>query len=460
MKNVANATVVAVTLLGLGLSQSTDAGYPDAPDVHPELSRMLQMAGETRETEPMAGLPKRLELVGFLNLGITSDVWAHDDVAYVAGLLVDGGPAPTVKLVDVSDPEDPRLIVELPAPPGSSPQDVKVAKIRTDFFRGDLLVVGNDGGEPPAFGGVQLWDVSDPESPLLLSEPRIGPVHNTFLYQADDRAFVLLAIPFAEAFTAFLPPFVTFGDFVIVEVTDPRNPEVIADWGAGKDGGFPFGADFPGFPVPCGDPMCRGGFPAIFCHDVWANKKGTVAYLSYWDLGLVLLDISDPAHPTFIGRGEAPLSDDGDLHNAVPARGGKLVITGDEDFDPVPWGFMRIFDTSDPDSPVQSGTFATDRALNDPVPSFDFPRSIHNVVVKGNKAFISWYAEGIRVVDVGSPSNPRELAAFVPPPETGSGVFWGVFEDHDLIFGSDIFSGLFILELTDNDEPDDDSDSD
>ena len=83
MKNVANATVVAVTLLGLGLSQSTDAGYPDAPDVHPELSRMLQMAGETRETEPMAGLPKRLELVGFLNLGITSDVWAHDDVAFV-----------------------------------------------------------------------------------------------------------------------------------------------------------------------------------------------------------------------------------------------------------------------------------------------------------------------------------------------------------------------------------------
>ncbi len=435
---------LAITLL-LGLSgvqqlataesgsQSQTSGWPGAPDIHPGLTQAIQAALQGQGGVMRAPVEKNLSLVGFLNLGISSDVWTHGNFAYVGGF----GAGETVKVVDISDPTNPVLVNQLPTVAGS-PQDVKVAKINTRFFHGDLLVVGNDGGVPPTFGGIQIWDVTDPSNPVVLSEPRIGPVHNLFLYQKGNRAFVLLAVPFAEVFSGPDPFSPAFGDFVVVEVTDPTNPVVIADWGAGKDGGFPFG-----FPGECD--VCRGGFPAVFLHDVWANQQRTVAYLSYWDLGLILLDISDPANPTFVGRGIAPApmfgNDDGDLHNAVPAQGGNLVVTGDEDFNPLPWGFLRVFDTLDATSPNQVGTFATSNALNNPFDLF----SMHNIFVRGSRAYLSWYFEGIRVVDLSQPANPREIAAFLPPAGTGPGLFWGVYVQGDLIFASDLLSGLFIL---------------
>ncbi len=197
--------------------------------------------------------------------------------------------------------------------------------------------------------------------------------------------------------------------------------------------------------------------PFIYNHDVWANHNGTVAYLSYWDLGLILLDISDPANPTFVGRGIEPATfgnDEGNLHNAVPAHGGNLVLVTDEDFGPVPplqggdgqlpWGFLRAYDTSDPGNPQQVGALATEGTLNDP----SLVRTIHNVVVRGSRAYISWYFEGVHVVDFSTPSEPKEIASFIPPPGTSPGFFWGVYVHKDLILATDLIGGLFILEQT------------
>ncbi len=433
----------------LSKSQSS-SGYPGAPDIHPGLTQALQ-GGQNRTP-----LEKNLSLIGFLDLqqnpGTTSDVWAHGNFAYVGGF----GGGTTVKVVDISDPTDPRLVTELTTPDGSSPQDVKVARINTKFFRGDLLAVANDfGNAPPPFGGIQLWDVTDPLNPVQLSAPRIAPIHNLFLFQKGNRAFVLLVSGFLEVASnppsIFAPFFAQhMGDFVIVEVTDPANPQVIADWGAGKDGGFPFGFPFPippiGFPANCLDPLvCRGASASVFCHDVWVNTQGTVAYLSYWDLGLILLDISDPTNPTFIGRGIEPPtfgSDEGNLHVAVPAQGGNLVVVGDEDFAPGPWGFLRVFDSSDPSSPEQIGAFATPGALG----SGPATATMHNIIVRGSRAYLSWYFEGISIVDISQPSRPREIASFIPnPAETSPGLFWGIYEHKDLILATDIIGGLFIL---------------
>lgn len=148
--------------------------YPGAPDLHRGLREHIERARRGEGGEKRAPLEKNLSLVGSLKLGISSDVWAHKDIAYVGGF----GFGATVKVVDISDPRNPRLIAQLGTPFGNSPQDVKAATINTRFFRGDLLVVGNEFGGPAPFGGIQLWDVSNPSRPVLLSEPRIGPVHN------------------------------------------------------------------------------------------------------------------------------------------------------------------------------------------------------------------------------------------------------------------------------------------
>ena len=182
-------------------------------------------------------------------------------------------------------------------------------------------------------------------------------------------------------------------------------------------------------------------------HDVWVNPQGTEVYVSYWDAGVVILDISDPTNPTMIGRANGPEtfgSDEGNAHVAVPAQGGNLLIVGDEDFTAGPWGFLRFFDISDRANPVQVGAYATDNALQ-----ADGPTAIsftaHNVVVRGSRAYVSWYDDGIRVIDFSDPTNPREIAAYSPGGLTS---FWGVYAHRDLVLGSDFVSGgLYILKL-------------
>ena len=77
------------------------------------------------------------------------------------------------------------------------------------------------------------------------------------------------------------------------------------------------------------------------------------AYVAYWDLGAVVLDISDPSSITFKGRTVYPLASDGDTHSAVPNADDSLLATTDEDFSPVDlptkipgdtWGFARLWD--------------------------------------------------------------------------------------------------------------------
>lgn len=412
--------------------------FPGAPDIHPELTAAIEAMQQGQGGANRPGLQKNLSLIGSVALGPlfeTSDVWALGNTAYVGGF----GVGTTVKIVDISDPSNPTVVSELPFP-SSSPQDVKAARIHTRHFHGDMLLVGEEGPD----GGFSLFDVSDPTTPVPLGGIRIPFVHNSYLYQKGNRAFVLLAIPFAEVFSGPDPFNPVISDFAIAEITDPANPVIISDWGAGGDGGFPFGFD--GFPGPCD--VCRGdAFAAVFNHDVWANQQGTIAYLSYWDLGLILLDISDPANPTFIGRGIEPPTlgnDEGNAHNAVPALGGNLVLVGDEDFGPQPWGFLRVFDTGETANPIQIGAFATDAALNEPEP--DLASTMHNIVVRGSRAYLSWYFEGIRVVDFSQPSAPREIAAFVPAPGPPvNGLIWGVYVQGNLILASDLAGFLYIL---------------
>lgn len=421
---------------------------PDRSDIDVELHDLSAVTPGQGGTN-RAPLELNLNLQGFLDLTDhpfeVSDVWALGDYAYLGGF----GGGTTVRVVDISDASDPRVVAELAsAGVDCSPQDVKADTVNTRHFTGDLLVVGNDGCDT----GLQLWDVGDPTDPVLLSESGPGFVHNTYVFQQGNRAYVLLAVPFAEVFDGF-------GDFVVMDISDPTNPQMIADWGAGKDGGLAFGSPFfagiPGLPPgsdctpPPGTPeLCRGeSFPGVLLHDVWADGRGKTAYLSYWDAGLILLDISDPSNPQMLGRGDEPPTfgnDEGNGHVAVPAQGGNLVLVGDEDFAPGPWGFLRVFDTSDPTHPFQVGAYATAGSLS----SDPDPATMHNIIVKGSRAYLSWYFEGIRVVDFSQPSTPREIAAFVADPaETSPGLFWGVYVHQDKILGSDLSGGLFILEL-------------
>src|SRR5262245_14099230 len=184
---------------------------------------------------------RNLELVGELYLGcFNADVWGHRDFAYVGtwGVNIPARPelcpGTGVKIVDLSRPTDPQWVATAAARPSTSAEDMMVERIHTRFFHGDLLAVGIQRCVPVgqgAEGGLDLWDVSDPRDPVHLSFFSLGDgggtgVHELYLFQRGQRAYALLAVPYAEFFAD------RGLDFKIVDVTDPRNPVLVGHWGA------------------------------------------------------------------------------------------------------------------------------------------------------------------------------------------------------------------------------------
>jgi len=160
--------------------------------------------------------------------------------------------------------------------------------------------------------------------------------------------------------------------------------------------------------------------------------------------------------------------EDGDAHSSSYDDARRLLFTADEDFCPnsgpgieKSWGYLRVYDYSKLGAPVQIGEFRTENslAIGDPAAG-DY--TIHNPLVVGTDVYMSWYSDGVRVVDASDPDNPEEVAFFVPPagknPVKPSQRFvlsqtpqvWGVVYDgaRDLILASDMNTGLWILRRT------------
>jgi len=111
---------------------------------------------------------------------------------------------------------------------------------------------------------------------------------------------------------------------------------------------------------------------------------------------------------------------------------------------------------------VQIGAYRTPNSIGPGDPGAgDY--TIHNPLLVGDTVYASWYTDGVRVIDVSDPTDPVEVAYFVPPagdnpvkprqrfvlPSTTQ--VWGVVVDPvtGLIYISDMNSGLWILQRTD-----------
>jgi hypothetical protein len=147
-------------------------------------------------------------------------------------------------------------------------------------------------------------------------------------------------------------------------------------------------------------------------------------------------------------------------------------VTTDEDFSPGerkaagepklvggPSGFARIWPLDDPAAPGHLSDFATPHSLTNKTDAF---YSAHNPEIRGTTLYLSWYSDGLRVVEISNPAAPREIASFRPPPTRDpTGAFagfgardapfpfvWGVHVDGDRIYLSDINFGLYVVGLT------------
>ena len=193
--------------------------------------------------------------------------------------------------------------------------------------------------------------------------------------------------------------------------------------------------------------------PTYLVHSVITNARATRAYLSYWDLGTVILDISSPARPRYLGRTNPP---QGSAHSAWLADGGKILIETHE----TEHGRPDVYDISKPSRPRRLAVVRLPTRLR-PGGSFTglaLADSVHDPKVVGSLAYFSWYAQGVALFDLSKPGRPRFLARFRPPPErdrhgllcagAACTAVWGVFPTARYVLASDLNSGLWVLRLS------------
>jgi hypothetical protein len=393
--------------------------------------------------------------------GYHADVFAHRGIGYLSSWHGKDCPSSGVRVIDLTSPSRPQHISTFadaarePEIRGTWTEKTIVREARTASFRGTLAVTSLQHCDEAAFRGFGLYDLTDPRNPRRLALVRTEGVrgsHEIWLENARGRLWVYTAIVRSEllsspdydpkARTATTPG---LPDFRIYDVTDPRRPTQVGSWGSWKALGI----------HPSDG---RGVYPANLVHSVITDDVAKRAYLSHWDLGTVILDISNPARPRYLGRTRLRAGEpQGDAHSTALAKGGRILIETHETV----LGRPSLFDITNPRKPALLAELRLPAADAAPKPhSPYYAHSVHDPKVLGDHAFFSWYRHGIVVADISRPARPRIVARFVPsatPDSTGdtcgSGgdpcpFVWGVYATKDYVLASDMNSGLWVLRLT------------
>ncbi len=337
------------------------------------LAPLSVAAHEPTDPVPAPAGSAHLDVLGQFDVPfvVTSDVWALGNYAYL-GTVSDplcSFDITGVRIIDISDPENPEQVAFIKDKQGTRTNDVKAASLNTSKWSGDILVTTNSGcgvslprlnanGKAAKArggqGGINIYDVTDPTKPHALKQnflPKANSTHNTYIWEDGEGNAYLLAVDD-----------IALADVIVVDITNPASPKEIARTGQ---------ADWPS------DIAAEVEGPAVFLHDVWV--QGGIAYLSYWDAGLVLLDVSDPTNPVFLGDSTYPdpdlsgLPPEGNGHVAVPNADGTLVIFGDEDTTKAASFINMTIDSTTDTHLVGPANFG-------PEPSADFFPTPRNVV--------------------------------------------------------------------------------
>lgn len=185
-----------------------------------------------------------------------------------------------------------------------------------------------------------------------------------------------------------------------------------------------------------GTPTFVSFAPAVYAHDVYVQDG--VMYASEINGGeLTLYDVSDPLSITAMASTSTPFNF---THNAWTDASGDYVYTTDERSNAP----VAAYDISDLNDIMLIDEFRPARSAG----TGTIP---HNVHVLDDYLAISYYTDGVEIVDASVPDNLVEIA-FYDHWSGGNGGFngsWGAypFLPSGLVLSTDISNGLFVVEV-------------
>src|SRR5918999_1804345 len=305
----------------------------------PPVDRNVRLVGKAEVFNP----------AGTGNDGRVADVSAYGDYAFLTAFRDPTCERAGAHVIDISNPRRPsevRSAFMETTPNNYAGEGSDVLRMDNRFFDGVLFMHQNETcpnapapTQPGTRGGINIWDVSDPESPELLvkhagdypgglSNVQANQTHSQFAWtnKFTIRTYVVLVDD--EELT----------DVDIMDITDPRNPVLVNDT---------LDLAQPPFNVAQDSPP---NLTSVFSHDMVVKQVGSryVMNLNYWDGGYVLLDVTNPAPGNVsliaesdyaeldeerLARGQE-ISPEGNGHQSELSPDNRFLVGTDEDFNP------------------------------------------------------------------------------------------------------------------------------
>ncbi|HLN87943.1 MAG TPA: hypothetical protein VK200_15800 [Candidatus Limnocylindrales bacterium] len=342
-------------------------------------------------------------------------------------------------ILDVSDPYKPKILSTLtPNHPWSHSHKARVV--------GDLMIVNSEFERGPGArvseypdGGFRIYDVKDRSNPKLI---KFVKTHGKGVHRFHmDESYAYISTEM-EGFVGNI--------LVIYDVRSPSNPLEVSRW-------WMEGQNVAGGETPS---------PKHAEHRLHHGMRcGSEIYAGCWMSGVSIIDVSDITKPRTLSRYEYEPPCPEPTHTFLkvlhPIGGKSIAVSTEEERAHrgadagKPHAPLRTWDVSDPTQPKLLHSYYLPEAAT-PYPADKVRFGTHQLrerVDEDNLLYVTWFAGGLRVIDINDPANPKERGYFIPKPGDGLSApeTNDVAKDHrGLLWVTDKQRGLDVIEYKDN----------
>ena len=293
-------------------------------------------------------------------------------------------------IFDVTDPNNVDTVAFVPG----AVQGSQIIHRDYHDYNGYLYIVADEGSST-----LQIADLNYlPDSVVIVydSDALFSKSHNIFIDTATARLYVCAVRP-------------SFNDIEVYSLTDPVNPQFLTAYDMNS-----------------------------FTHDIYV--KNDTAYINDGNSGLFVVDFTNVSTPQLIGSLTSYLQK-GYNHSGWLSEDGTIYAMADETF-----GLdIKMLDVSD----------LSNISVLDTIGSDVHPLSIpHNLIIKDNFLFVSYYNDGLYIFDISNPGSPVITGYYdtstEPHVQGNYRGAWGVYPllPSGIVLISDMQNGLFVFDAS------------
>jgi hypothetical protein len=338
-------------------------------------------------------------------------------------------------ILDIADPRKPKIVSTLsPGHPWSHSHKVRIVEnviiVNSEFERGP-----GARREEYSDGGFRIYDVTDRRKPKLVNFVK---THGKGVHRFDaDENYAYISTEM-EGFVGNI--------LVIYDIRNPSKPVEVSRWW-----------------MECQN--VAGGeapHPKKSEHRLHhAMRSGSEMYAGCWMSGVSIIDVSDITMPRTLSRYEYDPPCPEPTHTFLkvphPIGGRRIAVSTEEERAHrgadagKPHAPLRIWDVSDPRTPKLLHSYYLPESAT-PYPAAKVRFGTHQLrerVDDDNLLYVTWFAGGLRIMDISDPATPRERGYFIPKPGDGvaAPLTNDVFkDDRGLLWVTDKERGLDVID--------------